>query len=164
MIQAATEYFFLATSERPIQVRTPTLVQWNAPPKPYVKLNTDGNVIGNPGMAGAEGLLQDSSGFWISGFSLKMGIVTNNMAKLEAVRQGLLLAWQLGFRFIQLELDSTVVLSWLTDKTSSYPPYVMSLIYDCRSLMEQDWEVQAHHIYHEANGCADALAKLGAHQ
>ena len=89
-------------------------------------------------MAGAEGLLQDSSGFWISGFSLKMGIVTNNMAKLEAVRQGLLLAWQLGFRFIQLELDSTVVLSWLTDKTSSDPPDVMSLICDCRCLMEQD--------------------------
>ena len=94
-----------------------------------------------------------------------MGIVTNNyMAKLEAVRQGLLLAWQLGFRFIQLELDSTVVLSWLTDKTSSYPPDVMSLICDCRSLMEQNWEVQARNIYREANGCADALAKLGAHQ
>lgn len=40
----------------------------------------------------------------------------------------------------------------------------MSLICDCKSLMEQDWEVQAHHIYCEANGCTDALAKRGAYQ
>ena len=30
--------------------------------------------------------------------------------------------------------------------------------------MEQEWEVQARHIYCEANGCADALAKRGTHQ
>lgn len=60
-----------------------------------------------------------------------MGIETNNMAELEVHRQGLLLAWQLGFRFIQLVLDSIVVLSWLIDKTSSYPLEVMSLICDC---------------------------------
>ena len=92
MIQAATKFFFLATLERPIQVRTPTLVRWNAPLEPYVKLNTDGSIIGNTGMASVRGLLRDSSGFWISGFSLKMGIVTNNIAKSEVVRQGLLLA------------------------------------------------------------------------
>lgn len=92
MIQAATNFFFLATLERPIQVRTPTLVRWNAPLEPYVKLNTDGSIIGNTGMASVRGLLRDSSGFWISGFSLKMGIVTNNIAKSEVVRQGLLLA------------------------------------------------------------------------
>lgn len=60
-----------------------------------------------------------------------MGIETNNMAELEVHRQGLLLAWQLGFRFIQLVLDSIVVLSWLIDKTSSYPLEVTSLICDC---------------------------------
>ena len=30
--------------------------------------------------------------------------------------------------------------------------------------MEQDWEVQVRHIYREANGCVDALAKQGTHQ
>ena len=30
--------------------------------------------------------------------------------------------------------------------------------------MGQKWEVQAHPIYREANGCVDALAKRGAHQ
>lgn len=58
----------------------PHIIRWDALPDPYVKLNTDGSAIGNLGMAGARGLLRDSSGFWISGFSLKMGIATNNMA------------------------------------------------------------------------------------
>ena len=30
--------------------------------------------------------------------------------------------------------------------------------------MGQKWELQACHIYREANGCTDALAKLGAQQ
>ena len=40
-----------------------------------------------------------------------MGITTNNMAEVEAVRQGLMMAWDLGFKFIQLKLDSMIVLS-----------------------------------------------------
>ena len=68
------------------------------------------------------------------------------MAKLAAIRQGLLLAWELGFKFIQLEIDSVTVLSWLSDLNSTYPPDVMSLICDCRSIMEQAWEVQLGHI------------------
>ena len=60
-------------------------------------------------MAGARGLLRDSLSLWISGFSLNMGIATNNMAELEAVRQGLLLALALGFKIIQLEIDSVTV-------------------------------------------------------
>ena len=93
-----------------------------------------------------------------------MGIATNNMAKLEAVKQDLLLTWELGFKFIQLEIDFITVLSWLIDTNSTYPPNVLSLICDCGSLIGQVWEVQARHIYHEANKCADALAKQGTHQ
>ena len=63
-------------------------------------------------MAGVEGLLRDSSGLWISGFSLSMDITTNNMAELGVMRQGLMLAWELGFKFIHLENDSMTVLSW----------------------------------------------------
>ena len=112
-------------------------------------------------MASAGGLLHDSSGLWISRFSLNMDVATNNMAELEAVRQGLLLAWELGFKFIQLEIDSITILSWLTDTNSTYPPDVLSLICDCRSLIGRVWEMQARNIYHEANKCTDALAKQG---
>ena len=63
------------------------------------------------------------------------------MAKLAAVWQDLSMALNMRFKFIQLELDSSVVLSWLTNKNASYPTNMMPLICDCRSLMDQDWEV-----------------------
>ena len=42
------------------------------------------------------------------------------MAKLAAIRQGLDMAWNMGFKFIQLELNSKVVLTWLTNDNASY--------------------------------------------
>ena len=86
------------------------------------------------------------------------------MVELAAVRQGLAMAWNMGFKFLQLELDSKVVLTWLTNNNMNYPTNMMSLICDCRNLLKQKWEVCMQHVYHEANGCADALAKQGTRQ
>ena len=83
---------------------------------------------------------------------------------MGAVRQGLLLAWELGFKFIQLEIDSVTVLSWLIDTNSNFTLDVFPLICDCRSLMEWAWEVQVRHIYCEANESVDALVKWENHQ
>ena len=90
-----------------------------------------------------------------------MGLATNNVAKLAVVRQGLEMAWNMGFKFLQLELDSKVVLTWLTNNNMNYPTNMMPLICDCRNLLDQEWEVHVQHVYHEANGCADDLAKWG---
>ena len=82
--------------------------------------------------------MRDHLGQWISGFSLHVDLATNNMAELAAVRQGLAMAWTMGFKYIQLELDSRVVLTWLTNHNASYPTNMMPLICDCRSLLDQD--------------------------
>ena len=88
---------------------------------PYIKLNTDGSAIGNPGLAGAGGVLRDHRGQWITGFSLCGGFASNNMAELAVVRQGLEIAWNKGYRLLHLELDSKVVLFWLTNQNMNYP-------------------------------------------
>ena len=80
-------------------------------PEPFIKLNTDGSSLGNPGMAGVGGLLCNSAGAWVSGFSLNMGIASNNISELGAIRQGLILAWDLDFKFIYIKIDSMTVLS-----------------------------------------------------
>ena len=64
-----------------------------------------------------------------------MGIATNNMAELGMMRQGLMLAWNLGFKIIQLELDSVIVLSWLITSIDNFPSDVFPLICDCKSFM-----------------------------
>ena len=70
----------------------------------------------------------------------------------------------MGFKFLHLELDSKVVLSWLTNNNVNYPTNMMSLICNCRNLLDQKWEVHVQHMYREANGCADELAKRGTRQ
>ena len=102
------------------------------------------------------------SGEWISGFSLCLGLTSNNMAELAAVRQGLILAWDMGFKFIHLELDSMTVFTWLNATSDSYPTNILPLISDCRNLLARAWEVHVLHVYREANACVDALAKRGA--
>ena len=61
-------------------------------PNPFIALNIDGSVQGNPGFAGGRGVLRDSLGNWINGFSMHIGFVTNNPAELWVARQGLLIA------------------------------------------------------------------------
>ncbi|XP_030959036.1 uncharacterized protein LOC115980987 [Quercus lobata] len=74
------------------------------------------------------------------------------------------MALNMGSKFLLLKLDSKVVLTWLTNNTMNYPTNMMPLICDCKNLLDQEWEVHVHHVYREANGCADALAKRGTRQ
>ena len=82
-VQFATKYLYLAFPDKTIKIRIPRIIKWIAPIKPFIKLNIDDSVIDNPGMASASGLLSDSA--WISGFSINMGITSNNIAELGAV-------------------------------------------------------------------------------
>ena len=70
----------------------------------------------------------------------------------------------MGFKFIQLELDSITVVHWLTGTCVTYPPHMIPLICDCKNLMDREWEIQVPHVYREANDYANTLAKRGAHQ
>lgn len=127
-VQATIEFFFyLACPVKIVKNSISQIIKWITPIEPFIKLNTDGSSSDNLGMAEAGGLLRDSSGLWISRFSLSMDITTNNMAELGAVRQGLILAWDLEFKFIQLEIDSMRALFWLTTTTANFPPNAFPL-------------------------------------
>ena len=56
-IQIAIEFHFLAGSINWPHVRIPQLINWMRPPTPYIKLNTNGSAISNPGLAGVGGIL-----------------------------------------------------------------------------------------------------------
>ena len=50
-----------------------------------------------------------------------------------------------------------MVLTWFINHNASYSTNMMPLICDCRSHLDQDWEVRVKHIYHEANECVWTL-------
>jgi ribonuclease HI len=106
-------------------------------PRDFVKLNTDGSVLGNPGLASLGGVLRDSNGNWLRGFSHKLGITNSLAAELWGVRDGLLLARDLNIRKLIIESDAKSVVDLLKTENlgnNAFHPY-SALINDCRYLI-----------------------------
>ncbi|KAK9991108.1 hypothetical protein SO802_026093 [Lithocarpus litseifolius] len=159
-ISQALEYFF-CVGKRKLQRSVVIMsVKWNKPLDGWFKLNTDGASIGNPGKAGGGGLIRDSSGNWVKGFSRSIGIGTSILAEFWALRDGLSLAVHLGIQNLEVELDARVVVDLISSNSHSNAAYT-SLLVDCRLLLNRIPLARVNHVFREANHCADALAKNG---
>ena len=135
-------------------------VAWQKPPLGWAKLNTDGSALGNPGRAGGGGVIRDHLGHWIKGYSRAMGTTNSFTAELWALRDGLIIAKDLGLCNLIVELDASSVVQLLS---SDKPNLLMEpLLSDCRSLYRTIPNKRIQHVYREANQCADALARLGS--
>ena len=82
------------------------------------------------------------------------------VAELWAVRDGLLLAKEMGLHNVIIELDALSVVLLLNNNTTNLT--LEPLLNDCRNLVREFPNMQIKHIYREANQCADAMAKIGA--
>jgi hypothetical protein len=72
-VSHASEFFYLMDVKTNAKNRVPISVKWNPPPVNWAKLNTDGSVLGDPGLVGGGGVIQDSLGNWLGGFSRSIG-------------------------------------------------------------------------------------------
>ncbi|XP_019094473.1 PREDICTED: uncharacterized protein LOC109129898 [Camelina sativa] len=133
------------------------LVKWVCPNVGWVKLTTDGASRGNPGLAAAGGAIRDREGAWLGGFAINIGVCTAPLAELWGVYYGLHLAWGRGFRRVELEVDSLLVVGLLKSGISSAHP-LSFLVRLCQSFVSRDWLVRINHVYREANRLADGLA------
>uniref|UniRef100_A0A2N9HGS1 RNase H type-1 domain-containing protein n=1 Tax=Fagus sylvatica TaxID=28930 RepID=A0A2N9HGS1_FAGSY len=127
------------------------------------KLNTDGSSLGNPGIAGGGGVIRDSCGSWLGGFSRTIGHTTSVQAELRALLDGMQLALELHITHLDIEMDSLVSVD-LVLSNSVANVFLRSIVDDCRCMMEKFASVTLKHIYREANACADLLAKEGCSQ
>ncbi|KAK9288501.1 hypothetical protein L1049_016960 [Liquidambar formosana] len=110
----------------------PTYVSWTYPPNGWAKLNTDGSSFDNPGSAAVGGLIRDKAGNWLKGFLCNLGVGFNNTIELWALRQGIILTWDMGIRQLIIEIDSPASLHAIEHAISIFHPDG-SLIEDCRS-------------------------------
>nr|POE62107.1 putative ribonuclease h protein [Quercus suber] len=85
------------------------------------------------------------------------------MAELWGIRSALLLAWNRGYRGVTLQIDSLLATKWLTTNIE-VPIEFSNLVFDCRLLLNKEWEIRVEHVWREANNCADVLAKWGVSQ
>ena len=61
---------------------------------------------------------------------------------------------------VTLQTDSLVATKWLTTNIE-VPIEFSNLVFDCRLLLNRDWETRVDHVWREANNCVDVLAKRG---
>ncbi|KAL9462413.1 hypothetical protein AB3S75_000421 [Citrus x aurantiifolia] len=155
----ARTYEILRCIKQPLTVKqkkVEKMIRWRAPTWPSVSLNTDGARKGF-GQTGAGGLLRDFTGNWIMGFIVNLGTCSVLSAELWGLLHGLRMAWENGFRRVQVGVDNKSVVHLLT--MASIPENEnATLIKAIRKLLEQDWIVQLEHVYREANCAADFLA------
>ena len=116
-IAQVVEYFYCVGKIKMQRSKVVVNVRWNKPPIGWFKLNTDGASMGNPGKAGGGGLIRDSVGFWVKGFSRSLGTGTSMLAECWALRDGLFLAIQLGIQNLEVELDAKVVVDLINSNS-----------------------------------------------
>ena len=156
----AREFHFCVSKINQVSSKIPILVRWNKPSIGQHKLNTDGASIGNLGKAGGGGIIRDCHSDWVKGYSRSIGYTTSVLAKWWALRDGLILAIQLGINQLDVELDAKVIMELLNGAecpNQSYSP----LLNDCRSLIARLVQFWVENVYREANQCVDFLAKRG---
>ncbi|CAL2267138.1 unnamed protein product [Prunus armeniaca] len=130
---------------------------WMAPLPGGCKVNTDGSRINSSSLIGVGGLLRDSCGNWIKGFFVNLGHGSIIEAELWGIFYGLKMAWDAGFRIVEIECDATSTVALLKSPILSTHP-LFSIINCCKKKIHEDWCCSVKHIFREQNCAADALA------
>lgn len=105
----------------------------------------DGSVDTDAGLVGVGGVLRESSRRWMSGYSNRVGRANSPLAECWALREGLLLAKQMGIRFLQIELAAKVLFD-LVWNTSMENLLLRPLILKCRNLCREFNGVRGIHV------------------
>ena len=105
------------------------------------------------------GILRDSNSKWIGGFLINIGMCDAIGAELWAVLQGMTLAWDRGYRFVTVEVDSSIVVLWLNGKSECKSMHA-NLVFACLEVLKRDWLVTVTHVFRETNQVADRLANI----
>ena len=140
---------------KPIKPR-PKIVYWVKPSANWFKLNTDGASRGNPGIAGAGGILRNHQGQVIFAFHKSLGVTSNINAELQALQTGLELCLHHGVQNIWIEVDATAIIS-LIASTRSCHWLSYHTVLKIKAMLDQ-LETKVSHIFREANQAADLLA------
>ena len=126
-----------------------------------MKLNSDGCDAGNPGLAGCGGVVRDSHGDWVTGFSRHIGITNSFVAELWGLRDGLMLCSNIPALIVEMDAKSIVDIFCRTGYVNEV---ISPILDDCRMLINNFQQIQVNHVFRQSNRCADALARIGADQ
>ncbi|CAN1176559.1 Putative ribonuclease H protein At1g65750 [Linum perenne] len=135
-------------------------IAWDPGPIGWVTVNTDGSVNPQTRKAAAGGLLRDADGRCLHAFTMNLGVCSITRAELRGAIRGLEIAWDNGFRHVELQIDSMAVVALLNSQAATDHQHGMEII-QFRELRDRDWVLRVKHTYREGNHAADHLASRG---
>lgn len=145
-------------------VRREVLIRWLAPPSPWLILNTDGASKSPSQSAGGGGIIRDSRGMFIRGFSASFGSCSAYKAEVMAAAIGLEMAKNISIPKLEFQMDNKACIEALQDE-NLHDGECFHLLKTCRTLLlDGEWETRLAHCYREGNKVADRLANLGVFQ
>jgi ribonuclease HI len=139
--------------------RESVYIGWRRPSNGWVKLNCDGACKGKGELAGCGGILRQSDGRWIKGFSRKIGACDALHAEMWGLYLGLDMAWSEGLSHVIIESDSKVLIDMVTNNCKINGT-IPSLVRRIQEILQRDWHTQVIHTWREGNRCADWLANF----
>ncbi|MDD3102051.1 MAG: ribonuclease HI family protein [Patescibacteria group bacterium] len=120
-------------------------------------LYTDGGARGNPGPAGAGGVIYDTDKKVVKKFAQFLGKATNNQAEYQALVLGLELAKKLSASEVDCYLDSLLVVEQMNQKWKIKNKELSVLFVKVWNLAQSFEKVNFYHIPREKNEEADKL-------
>ncbi|CAL9008460.1 unnamed protein product [Prunus brigantina] len=159
ILKAAREWSSRAYAPRSKTSKTQVSLAWKPPVAGCFKLNVDGSRKSSNGNIGAGGVIRNSVGDWITGFTANLGKGQILDAEIWGLFFGLKLAAERGISNLTVEMDSAtaVQLTQRSGSSSSHP--LAGVISDCRKFIDQLGNCGAYHVYREQNCVADSLAQ-----
>ncbi|KAK1412626.1 hypothetical protein QVD17_34022 [Tagetes erecta] len=136
---------------------------WSRPDSGWLKLNTDGSSLGNPGQSSYGGLIRNECGGWVCGYVGNIGFDTSLSSEVWGIMMGLRLIRVMDLNNVIIETDSQAALLMITvDRVDESDP-LSWMVKSCRKDMA-DLKCFMVHVKRDRNRCADLLARLGGNQ
>jgi ribonuclease HI len=131
---------------------------WTKPPESKVKLNVDASFDPISGSGGTGAIIRDNHGMFISGCNRTLPYIADApTAEAMALRDGLLLAGQIGCNKLMVESDCLEVIQTMQD--GGFSSGAAAAIYEeCCFLCRGFTSVSFSHCAREANSAAHSLA------
>ncbi|XP_023908996.1 uncharacterized protein LOC112020670 [Quercus suber] len=134
-IKDGVEFFSVGLNAKLPRAKSVVAVGWEKPPVGWAKLNSNGFALGNPRHVGRGSVIKDHNGKWLKGYTRSLGSTNSCMAKLWALRDGLLLAEEMGLNNLIIELDALSVVLLMNNNTINLT--LEPLLNDCKNLVRE---------------------------
>jgi ribonuclease HI len=121
-------------------------------------IQTDGASRGNPGPASIGGVIWDYEGQVIAEVSKAIGIATSNVAEYRALVETLAKALELGVEFVDIRLDSELIVRQVNGSYRTRKPKLKKLLSQVQGLLRSFDGYVIQHVPRWDNRHADALA------